>query len=129
MISRQAFKQALKLRWSHVLQVLIQSWLHIWRIVSELLTCNVFIFLVRLNNLHPRGLSLFIAGSGAAAPHPAVKAIPLPHEVVSTLAVGNCRCDLPMTDAGLSKSVKWELAPTLGHSGPKLIRRVHLASF
>jgi hypothetical protein len=72
MISRQAFKQALKLHWSHALQVLVQSWHNIWRIVSELPTGNAFIFLMCLNNLHPRGLSLFIADRDAAVPHPAM---------------------------------------------------------
>jgi hypothetical protein len=52
------------------LQVLIQSWRNIWRIASELLMGNAFTLLVHLNNLHSRGLSLFIAGRDAAVPTP-----------------------------------------------------------
>jgi hypothetical protein len=73
MISRQAFKQALKLRRGHALQVLIQSWCSIWRIVSELPMGNAFTFLVRLNNLHSHGLSLFIADHDTAVLHPAAE--------------------------------------------------------
>jgi hypothetical protein len=129
MITRQAFKQALKLCGGHALQVLIQSWHNIWAFVSQLPSVNTFIALVRLSNLHPRGLSVLTADHDAAAPHPAAKAIPLSHEATSALAVGNCRRDLSMSDAGPSKSVEWELIPTLGGSSPKLIWRAHLASF
>jgi hypothetical protein len=129
MVSRQAFKQALKLCRGHALQVLIQSWHNIWAFVSQLPPVNTFIALARLSKVHPRGLSILTADHDAAVLHPTVKAIPLSHEAVSTLAVGNCQCDLRMADAGPSKSVEWELIPTLGHSSPKLIRSEHLAAF